>query len=209
MLEQKPSPQPDEGSENGTEKQKVLSPEAWAAISAIAVAIIGGLVTVFTEIWKNPPFTSPPSASVSPTLSSPAVPNSSPTVSLSPSPSIQSPSSAQSLAQALDTVNIDFSDPKELDHLSNPFSKYPQFATGCLKLLSEQRLKKKAYFDVIFWNYTEEPGGTINADSPDGDINTNILKSAMVRAYNTRNGSNALSFGDIVEPKLQLNILTE
>jgi hypothetical protein len=190
--------------EKESEKRKGLSTEAWAAMSAIAVAIIGGFVTVFTEIWKNPPPNSPPStpASVSPTRSSPSIPNSSPTVSLPPSPSAQAPSSsAQSLAQDLDAVNIDFSDPKELDHLSNPFSKYPQFATGCLKLLSEQRLKKKVYFDVIFWNYTEELGGKINSDSPDGDINTNILKTAIVRAYNTRNGSNALSFGDIVEPK--------
>ncbi|MCC5616821.1 hypothetical protein LC605_17415 [Nostoc sp. CHAB 5836] len=57
------------------------------------------------------------------------------------------------------------------------------------------------HFDVIFWNYTEELKGKVNSDSPDGDLDTNILKAAMVMAYNTRNGSNALSFGDIVEPK--------
>jgi uncharacterized protein involved in outer membrane biogenesis len=55
------------------------------------------------------------------------------------------------------------------------------------------------YFDVIFWNYTEELNGNVDLDSLDGDLNTNTLKAAMVSAYNTRNGSNALSFGDIVE----------
>ncbi|WP_337885386.1 hypothetical protein [Fischerella thermalis] len=87
------------------------------------------------------------------------------------------------------------------DHLDNPFSNYPQFAEGCLKLLNNQRLKEKVYFDVIFWNYTRELRGKVTSDSPDGDLNTNILKAAMVKAYNTRNGGNALSFGDIVEPK--------
>jgi hypothetical protein len=105
----------------------------------------------------------------------------------------------QELEQALVVVNIDFSDPKLRAQLDNSSSKYPQFAEGCLKLLSNKRLKKKVYFDVIFWNYTEELRGNVNLDSPDGDLNTNTLKAAMVSAYNTRNGSNALSFGDIVE----------
>ncbi|MCP6760613.1 MAG: hypothetical protein NHB32_18140 [Fischerella sp. CENA71] len=198
--------------EKESEKQQGLSKEAWAAISAIAVALIGGIVTIFATIYgKSSPSPSPStSPSQSPTTSS------SPSTSLSQSPTISSspsqttpvptvpPSasaSAQKLAQALDTVNIDFSDSKLRDHLDNPSSNYPQFAEGCLKLLNNQRLKKKVHFDVIFWNYTQELGGKVTSDSPDGDLNTNIVKAAMVKAYNTRNGSNALSFGDIVEPK--------
>lgn len=184
-------------SEKESEKQKGFSKEAWTAISAIAVALIGGIVTVFTTIWKPSPSPSPSTPpSESPiTSSSPSVPTSVPTVPPSASPS------AQRLAQALDAVNIDFSDSKERDHLGNPFSNYSQFAKGCLKLLNNQRLKKKVYFDVIFWNYTKELGGKVASDSPEGDLDTNILKSAMVKAYNTRSGSSALSFGDIVEPK--------
>ncbi|PMB00150.1 hypothetical protein CEN50_04270 [Fischerella thermalis CCMEE 5268] len=183
--------------EKESEKQQGLSKEAWTAISAIAVALIGGIVTIFVTIYKPSPS---PSPSTSPSQSS--------TISSSPSETTPVPTvppsasvSAQKFSQALDTVNIDFSDSKLRDHLDNPFSNYPQFAEGCLKLLNNQRLKKKVYFDVIFWNYTRELGGKVTSDSPDGDLNTNILKAAMVKAYNTRNGSNALSFGDIVEPK--------
>jgi hypothetical protein len=201
MPEQKPSaPQPGENSENGTENKKGLSKEAWTAISAIAVAIIGGIFTVTNTLLDkktSPSPSSSPSPSGSVSLPSPSsVPTFVPTVVLSPS------LSAQRIAQDLEAVNIDFSDSKERDHLGNPFSKYPQFAGGCLKLLTNQKLRKKAHFDVIFWNYTEELGGKVTSDSPDGDLDTNILKAATVRAYNTRNGSNALSFGDIVEPKL-------
>ena len=181
-------------------KQQGLSNEAWTAIGAIAIALIGGIVTITTAILNKP--SSSPSPSTSPsespsTPSSPSIPKpiSSPTVSLSPS------QSDQRLIQDLDAVNIDFSDSKERDHLSNSFSNYSQFAKGCLKLLNNQRLKKKVYFDVIFWNYTKELGGKVASDSPEGDLDTNILKAAMVKAYNTRNGSSALSFGDIVEPK--------
>jgi hypothetical protein len=183
--------------EKESEKQQGLSKEAWTAISAIAVALIGGIVTIFVTIYKPSPSPSPSnSPSQSSTISS-SPSETTPVPTVPPSASV----SAQKLAQALDTVNIDFSEPKLRDHLDNPFSNYPQFAEGCLKLLNNQRLKKKVYFDVIFWNYTRELGGKVTSDSPDGDLNTNILKAAMVKAYNTRNGSNALSFGDIVEPK--------
>lgn len=40
-------------------KQQGLSKEAWAAISAIAVALIGGIVTVLTTIYKPLPSPSP------------------------------------------------------------------------------------------------------------------------------------------------------
>jgi hypothetical protein len=209
MSEQKPSaPQSEEGSENGTEKRKGLSTEAWAAISAIAVAFIGAMATIFPTIWKDSaPQNTSPSGSPSGSIASPSSPSVSPSEKLVPSsrpssaPSSTAPAVPQKLAQDLEAANIDFSEPKELAHLTNPFSKYPQFATSCLNLLKKQRLKKRAYFDVIFWNYTEELGGQINADSPNGDVDTNILKAAMISAYNTRNGSNALSFGDIVELK--------
>lgn len=200
--------------EKESEKQKGLSKEAWTAISAIAVALIGGMVTIFTTLWRQPSPPNPsPSGARSGAPTSPTSPSANPSRESVPSsrPSSAPGSvpttvpttspSAQKLAQDLEAVNIDFSDSKALAQLNNPFSNYPQFATGCLNLLKEQRLKKKTYFDVIFWNYTEELKGQINTDSPNGDIDTNILKSAMISAYNTRNGTNALSFGDIVESK--------
>jgi hypothetical protein len=49
--------------EKESEKQKGLSKEAWAAISAIAVALIGGIVTVVTTLdnKQSSPSSSPPS----------------------------------------------------------------------------------------------------------------------------------------------------
>ncbi len=129
-----------------------------------------------------------------------------PTTPLPTSPTTASPTTLpsrtpQELEQALGAVNIDFSEPKLRAQLGNSFSKYPQFAEGCLKLLSDKRLKKKVYFDVVFWNYTEELKGNVNSDSPDGALSTNTLKAAMLEAYNSRNGGKALSFGDIIEPR--------
>ncbi|MBW4433248.1 MAG: hypothetical protein KME28_16375 [Pelatocladus maniniholoensis HA4357-MV3] len=201
--------------EKESEKQQGISKEAWAAISAIAVALIGGIVAIFTAIYSktssSPSPSTSPSQSPTTSSSSSTSPSQSSTISSSPSETTPVPTvppspspSAQKLSEALDTVNIDFSEPKLRDFLGNSFSNYPQFAEGCLKLLNNQRLKKKVYFDVIFWNYTQELGGKVTSDSPDGDLDTNILKAAMIRAYNTRNGSNALSFGDIVKPKIYL-----
>lgn len=109
--------------------------------------------------------------------------------------------SSQNLEQDLDAVNIDFSDSALSNFLGKPFSNYPQFAEGCLKLLENQRLKGKVYFDVLFWTYTEELEGQVDSTSPNGNLDEDRLKTAMVRAYNTRNGSNLSSFEDIVESK--------
>lgn len=167
-------------------KQKALSKEAWAAIGAIAVALIGGIVTITTTLVNRS--TPPPSRSID-----------SPSASLESGTVSTTPISARRLEQSLDSVNIGFSNPALAEQLGNSFSEYPQFAEGCLRLLDNQRLRKEVYFDVIFWNYTEELGGTINSDSPDGNLDESILKIAMVRAYNTNNGSTALSFEEIVE----------
>lgn len=175
-------------------KQKGLSKEAWAAMSAIAVALIGGIVAITTVILNKQ--SSPGQSPSTPPLGSPTTSGSS-SVSSPPTVSL----SAQRLAQVLDSVNIDFSEPKLRSQLNNPYSKYPQFAEGCLKLLDNQRLKKKAYFDVIFWNYTEVLKGRVTSNSPDGSLDTKILKNAIVEAYETRNGFDNLSFEDVVEPK--------
>jgi hypothetical protein len=89
MSAQKPSdPKQEESSENGTENKKGLSKEAWTAVSAIAVALIGGIVTIATTILNQPlpsPSTSPPSTP--PTTGSSSAPNPVPTVFPTPSAS--------------------------------------------------------------------------------------------------------------------------
>ncbi len=119
------------------------------------------------------------------------------TVSITPSLS----PSVEKLTQDLQAVNISFSDPDLRNQLNNPYSKYPQFANACLKLLEDRRLKQELSFDVIFWNYTHELGGKLNRDSPDGNLDTGILKKAMVTAHNAGYGNKTSSFEDIVEPK--------
>ena len=120
-----------------------------------------------------------------------------PSITLTPSPSS---SSVQKLVQALEAVNIDFSNEKLRNELGNRYSRYPQFATGCLNLLDSQRLKNKTYFDVIISDY-QDLGGAITFNSPDGNLDQKILKDAMVKAYTIRNSENILSFEDIVESK--------
>jgi hypothetical protein len=175
--------------EKESEKRQGLSKEAWATIGAVAVALIGGIFTVIVAILEKSSFDNTGSK-----------PNDQSTPLPDPEPSQPIPISARRLEQSLASVNIDFSDATLRDELDNSFSPYRQFAEGCLKLLDYQRLKKKVYFDVIFWNYTEELGGKIETNSDDGDLDEEILKAAIIQGYNTRNGSNAESFEEILEP---------
>jgi hypothetical protein len=173
--------------EKESEKRQGPSKEAWATIGAVAVALIGGMFTVINSIVEK-----------SPSDDTTTIDQSTPLPD--PKPSQPIPISARRLEQSLASVNIDFSDATLRDELDNSFSPYRQFAEGCLKLLDYQRLKKKVYLDVIFWNYTKELGGKIEADSDDGDLDEETLKAAILQGYNTRNGSSAVSFEEILEP---------
>lgn len=110
------------------------------------------------------------------------------------------PSTAQGLLQALQAINIDYSvaESQILDWLGNPYSLYPQFAKGILKLLDIQQLNNKVYLDVIFYNY-KELGGKVVSNSLDGSLDLEILKKAIVEAYEIRNGISVSSFEDIVK----------
>ena len=172
-----------------------VSPEQkrWTIPTGLLVLTVGLILNFATNPQPTTQLTTTPTIQ---TETPPTTPSTTQTATQTKTPPRRT---AQELEQALVGVNIDFSDPKLSAQLANSFSKYPQFAEGSLKLLSNKRLRRNVYFDVIFWNYTKELNGNLDIDSPDGDLNTNTLKAAMVSAYNTRNGSNALSFGDIVE----------
>jgi hypothetical protein len=58
--------------EKESEKKKGISPEAWTAISAIAVALIGGIVAIANKILDNPPNIPSPSSSLSSSSTSPS-----------------------------------------------------------------------------------------------------------------------------------------
>jgi hypothetical protein len=165
----------------------------WTIPTGLLLLVIGLILNFYTA-----PASAPSSASTTTDA-----PQSSPEASVEPNaePGSAPLSSTKDIEQALDGANIDFSKPESRAELANSFSKYPQFAQGCLKLLNGKKLNKKVYFDVIFWNYSEELKASINADSPDGDLNPSALKAAILSAYNSRNGSKALALEDIVESK--------
>ena len=113
---------------------------------------------------------------------------------------VVTPSTSEGLLQALQAINIDYSvtESQILDWLGNPYSLYPQFAKGTLKLFDGLRLKNKVYLDVIFYNY-KKLGGKVVFNSLDGSLDLNILKKAIVEGYKIRDSISVSSFEDIVE----------
>lgn len=104
------------------------------------------------------------------------------------------------LLQALEEANIDFSVPRMRNELGNRYSSYPQFATGCLGVLGKRRFKNRVDFLVMISDY-QDLEGKVDPDSGDGNLDEGILKKAMLKAYNVRNGSDASQFESIVESK--------
>jgi uncharacterized caspase-like protein len=155
-------------------------------VSIVAVFIIGGIIiqcSIFTQHAQQPSPSPPPVTS-----------SSNPSNSTTQSP-------AEKLLKELEAVNFDYSEPSQIYQLGNPSSLYPQFARGCLNFLGDRRLKKKADFLVVFWNYTEKLKGKINSNSDDGSLDTKKLKRAMIMAYESRHGIYGLSFEEIVDSK--------
>jgi uncharacterized caspase-like protein len=150
----------------------------------VALALLG---LVGTTIYLIIPGTSPPRTTQ---LSDPSI----------KIPDFLSPA-ARKLAEDLRDANITFSAPNYYKWLGeNPnFNDYPTFAKGCLKLLGNRRFKQVLDLDKIYYNYVEERGGKVNRNAPDSNLDTKILKDAIVEAHNSSHPNNAQSFEDIVE----------
>jgi hypothetical protein len=188
--------------------QKGLSKEAWAAVSAIAAALITGIFAIITTLIPSllHPGQPSPTATSSNLESSPA-PQLSPSPSLEPSPSLQpkpSPLSApQVLLLALKAANIDYSvsEAQILSWLSSPGTEYPTITTGRLTLLPHQRLKNSIALDGIVYNYKQVSGLPVEKPLPPNHaVDGQKLKQAIFLAYNERHGPSAQSFAEIVEP---------
>ena len=179
--------------QNDTEKSGDTNPAIKAAIIAASATIIAALIAGVVKLLEPKP--TPPNLDNDRTFKLPQTIQKKSPLRISPSPSVEK------VAQDLQAVNISFSARELRNQLNNSYSQYPQFANGCLKLLENRRLKQELFFDMIFWNYTQELGGKPNPNSPDGNLDAGILKAAMVTAYNGRYSNKASSFEDIVEPK--------
>lgn len=182
-------------------KQKGLSKEAWAAVSAIAVALISGAVAIITTIIPKLQIDQPSTGSS-------RNPENPPSQTLDPSSSASSrplpPSATQALLAALKAANIHYSvsEAQILSWLGNPGAEYLQVAQGCLTLLNQQRLKNRADLDVIVYGYKKVSGLPVEESLPlNHAVNLEKLKSAIVIAYNDRHSPSAQSFAEIVEPK--------
>ncbi|MEP7247815.1 MAG: hypothetical protein ABI885_29590, partial [Gammaproteobacteria bacterium] len=117
-----------------------------------------------------------------------------------PSPRPTPASAPGDTLAALRGVGIDFSvpEPDLREWLANSqFTPYPSITAVLLDLLRPHGLRGLVYLDVIVWNYEHTPA----ARSPRevSDVNLDLLKAAMVEGYNTRHGTTAHAFADIVQ----------
>jgi hypothetical protein len=118
----------------------------------------------------------------------------------SPSPGPAPGSSPADTLTALRRLGVDFSvpEPDLREWLTNSqFTPYPSITPVLLNLLRPNGLRGLVYLDVIVWNYEHAP----DARSPRevSDVNLDLLKAAIVEGFNTRHGTTARTFADIVQ----------
>lgn len=107
---------------------------------------------------------------------------------------------AAGLLSALLDARIDFSvEEAELrSWLANPeFTPYPALATVLLALLDGRRLRQPAFVDVIAFDYENTPG--VSSPREVADVDLDVLRAAVLEAYNTRNGTLETAFENLVE----------
>jgi hypothetical protein len=117
-----------------------------------------------------------------------------------PSPGPTPGSTPGDTLAALRGMGVDFSvpEPDLREWLANSqFTPYPSITAVLLDLLRPNGLRGLVYLDVIVWNYEHAP----DARSPREvrDVNLDLLKAAIVEGYNTRHGTAARAFADIVQ----------
>ena len=190
--------------------QKGLSKEAWAAMSAIVVALISGIFAILTTLIPTMHLgqsSSSPTTIASSSLEPSPSPERSPSQTPELSPSLAPKSSPfpvpQTLLLALSAANINYSVSKAqiVSWLGTPGTEYPQIAASCLTLLPDQRLKNEVALDVIVYDYKLVARVPVEKLLPLNHIvDREKLKQAIVNAYNDRYNSGAQSFVEIVEP---------
>lgn len=100
---------------------------------------------------------------------------------------------------ALLAAGVDFSVPEAdlTGWLANPeFTPYPALADALLSLLAGRALRQPAFIDVIAFNYEDTPGVPSPRDKADVDLD--VLQSAVVEAFNIRNGTSMTTFESLV-----------
>lgn len=109
------------------------------------------------------------------------------------------PQSQSRLAQ-LREAGIDFSvqEPELLDWLGNEHSEYMQFSAGLVYLLEGRKLKRPVYVDVVFHDYGQL-GGKVEIAIPEGNLDAEKVRSAIVSAHNVRYGENVSDWTSLLE----------
>jgi hypothetical protein len=111
----------------------------------------------------------------------------------------QIPPDAAATINSLATAGIDFSVAVSdlADWLSNPdFTPYPAIAEALLRLLGGHRLKRLVFIDVITFDYEHTHG--IASPRKAADVNTGVLKNAVLKAFNERYGGSAHDFQSLI-----------
>src|SRR4030095_5680816 len=102
------------------------------------------------------------------------------------------------LLLALDKVGIDFSvQAADLKQWLNDkqYTPYPALAEALLLLLESKRLQKPVYLDVIVNNYELMP--TVSSPRDVTDVDSDLLKAAVIKGHNTRYGEEVRDFENL------------
>lgn len=106
--------------------------------------------------------------------------------------------SATNVIQALGRVGVDFSvpEPDLRSWLANPlYTPYP--AISQVILLRGWRFIAPVYLDVIVWNYEHTPD--ISSPRKVADVETEVLKAAILEGSNVRHGTLVMDFEQLLD----------
>jgi hypothetical protein len=179
--------------------RKRLSNKALAAIGGVAAAVVAVVVIVMVSVIGSDNNTPPPPPTTNSRTSSPTTnsPVTSPTTQPVPA------SNVDALIQRLVDAGVDYSQPKSVlaDYLNNPeYTSYPALADALLQLLAGNAVKQPVDIFVVVWNYENAPGNPTPAPRRVEDVDLDVLKTAVVDAFNERHGGHATDFESLLKP---------
>ena len=96
-------------------------------------------------------------------------------------------------------VGVDFSVPEAdlREWLNNSeFTPYPAMSEALLKLLQGRSLRQPVFLDVIVFDYENTPG--VASPRNIADVDSAVLKAAVLEGYSTRYGEAITDFQSLV-----------
>lgn len=174
-----------------------------ARLLALGAVVGFALVVGAMLLAPNPPADPAVTASDSTNLdlsSAAAAPDSESSAAVDALPNVEDVEESLAQANIVLSTGTDQDIERVRGYMADPAGAYYLLARGCLEIMGDRQLAQTGYLDMIDKWYTIVVGGEEHYLTPEGTLDEEAIKEAVIRAQNDYHGETATSFDEVLAP---------